>query len=42
MTPTWQAAPGRYETMPYRRCGTSGLKLPAERQPSEQQCGGSA
>ena len=29
MTPTWQAAPGRYETMPYRRCGTSGLKLPA-------------
>ena len=29
MTPTWQAAPGRYETMPYRRCGASGLKLPA-------------
>lgn len=29
MPPTWQAAPGRYETMPYRRCGTSGLKLPA-------------
>ena len=23
MTPTWQAAPGRYETMPYRRCGTT-------------------
>lgn len=29
MTPTWQAVPGRYETMPYRRCGASGLKLPA-------------
>lgn len=23
------AAPGRYDTMPYRRCGRSGLKLPA-------------
>jgi L-glyceraldehyde 3-phosphate reductase len=23
------AAPGRYETMPFRRCGKSGLKLPA-------------
>jgi len=23
------AAPGRYETMPYRRCGASGLQLPA-------------
>ncbi|MFM2341314.1 MAG: hypothetical protein RLZZ592_967 [Pseudomonadota bacterium] len=29
MTSPWQAAPGRYETLPYRRCGTSGLKLPA-------------
>ncbi|MET3121587.1 L-glyceraldehyde 3-phosphate reductase [Oxalobacteraceae bacterium GrIS 2.11] len=25
----YTAAPGRYETMPYRRCGRSGLKLPA-------------
>ncbi|MEY8876703.1 MAG: L-glyceraldehyde 3-phosphate reductase [Leptothrix sp. (in: b-proteobacteria)] len=29
MKPTYTAAPGRYEAMPYRRCGTSGLKLPA-------------
>ena len=26
---TYVAAPGRYESIPYRRCGTSGLKLPA-------------
>ncbi|QLI82922.1 aldo/keto reductase [Chitinibacter fontanus] len=26
---TYQAAANRYETMPYRRCGASGLKLPA-------------
>ncbi len=26
---TYTAAPNRYETMPYRRCGSSGLKLPA-------------
>ncbi|WP_410498205.1 L-glyceraldehyde 3-phosphate reductase [Chitinibacter sp. S2-10] len=26
---TYQAAANRYETMPYRRCGHSGLKLPA-------------
>ncbi|WP_348945026.1 L-glyceraldehyde 3-phosphate reductase [Chitinibacter sp. FCG-7] len=26
---TYQAASNRYETMPYRRCGRSGLKLPA-------------
>ncbi|WP_157314765.1 L-glyceraldehyde 3-phosphate reductase [Chitinibacter sp. GC72] len=26
---TYQAAANRYETMPYRRCGRSGLKLPA-------------
>ncbi|RAN77669.1 aldo/keto reductase [Bacillus sp. SRB_336] len=26
---TFNAAPGRYETMPYRRVGRSGLKLPA-------------
>jgi len=25
----YQAAPTRYDTMPYRRCGRSGLKLPA-------------
>lgn len=25
----YSAAPGRYETMPYRRCGRSGLQLPA-------------
>ena len=25
----YTAAPGRYDTMPYRRCGRSGLKLPA-------------
>jgi L-glyceraldehyde 3-phosphate reductase len=25
----WQADAGRYGTMPYRRCGQSGLKLPA-------------
>jgi L-glyceraldehyde 3-phosphate reductase len=25
----YSAAPNRYETMPYRRCGRSGLKLPA-------------
>ncbi|AGH49163.1 aldo/keto reductase [Sphingomonas sp. MM-1] len=25
----YAAAPGRYDTMPYRRCGRSGLKLPA-------------
>jgi L-glyceraldehyde 3-phosphate reductase len=25
----WQADTGRYQTMPYRRCGKSGLKLPA-------------
>jgi len=24
----WQADAGRYQTMPYRRCGKSGLKLP--------------
>lgn len=28
MTP-WQAAPTRHDTMPYRPCGRSGLKLPA-------------
>src|SRR6476469_9452528 len=26
---TYSAADNRYETMPYRRCGRSGLKLPA-------------
>ncbi len=26
---TYQAAPNRYDTMPYRRCGRSGLDLPA-------------
>jgi L-glyceraldehyde 3-phosphate reductase len=26
---TYTAAPTRYESMPYRRCGASGLKLPA-------------
>lgn len=26
---TWTAAPTRYDTMPYRFCGRSGLKLPA-------------
>jgi L-glyceraldehyde 3-phosphate reductase len=26
---TYEAAPGRYDAMPYRRCGTSGLSLPA-------------
>ncbi len=26
---TYTAAPDRYESMPYRRCGASGLKLPA-------------
>jgi L-glyceraldehyde 3-phosphate reductase len=26
---TYVAAPDRYDTMPYRRCGRSGLKLPA-------------
>jgi len=26
---SYQAAAGRYESMPYRRCGRSGLKLPA-------------
>ncbi len=26
---TWTAAPTRYDTMDYRRCGKSGLKLPA-------------
>lgn len=26
---TYTAAPQRYDTMPYRRCGASGLKLPA-------------
>jgi len=25
----YKAAPDRYDTMPYRRCGRSGLKLPA-------------
>lgn len=25
----WQAAGGRYATLPYRRCGRSGLRLPA-------------
>ncbi len=25
----YNAAPTRYDTMPYRRCGRSGLKLPA-------------
>lgn len=25
----YSAAPGRYETMPYRRCGRSGVRLPA-------------
>ncbi|MFT3960630.1 L-glyceraldehyde 3-phosphate reductase [Propionivibrio sp.] len=29
MTATWIAAASRYETMPYRRLGSSGLKLPA-------------
>ncbi len=27
--PTWQPAPDRYERLPYRRCGTSGLTLGA-------------
>ena len=27
--PTYIPAPGRYETMPYNRCGNSGLRLPA-------------
>ena len=26
---TYQPAPARYDTMTYRRCGRSGLKLPA-------------
>ena len=26
---SYQAASTRYETLPYRRCGRSGLKLPA-------------
>ena len=25
---TYVAAPDRYEQMPYRRCGRSGIKLP--------------
>ena len=25
----YQAAPDRYEILPYRRCGRSGLRLPA-------------
>ena len=29
MKPTYAAAANRYESMPYRRCGASGLKLPA-------------
>jgi L-glyceraldehyde 3-phosphate reductase len=29
MTPNWSAAPDRYESMQYRRCGRSGLKLSA-------------
>ena len=29
MKPIYTAAANRYESMPYRRCGTSGLKLPA-------------
>ncbi|WP_206244166.1 L-glyceraldehyde 3-phosphate reductase [Novosphingobium terrae] len=29
MKPPYAAAPTRYESMPYRRCGRSGLKLPA-------------
>ena len=29
MTTPWQAAPTRHDTMPYRPCGRSGLKLPA-------------
>ncbi|WP_068093762.1 L-glyceraldehyde 3-phosphate reductase [Novosphingobium rosa] len=29
MNPPYTAAPTRYESMPYRRCGRSGLKLPA-------------
>lgn len=29
MIPPHQADPARYDTMPYRRCGRSGLKLPA-------------
>ena len=29
MTPTYTASPDRYATMPYRRCGRSGLQLPA-------------
>ena len=29
MTTTWTAAASRYEAMPYRRLGSSGLKLPA-------------
>lgn len=29
MKPPYTAAPTRYESMPYRRCGHSGLKLPA-------------
>jgi L-glyceraldehyde 3-phosphate reductase len=29
MKPPYTAAPTRYESMPYRRCGRSGLKLPA-------------
>ena len=27
---TWAPAAGRYDEMPYRRCGVSGLKLPVE------------
>ena len=26
---TWSPDPARYDTMTYRRCGRSGLKLPA-------------
>ena len=26
---TWTPAPDRYDRMPYRRCGRSGLRLPA-------------
>lgn len=26
---SWEAAPGRYGSVPYRRCGRSGLRLPA-------------
>jgi L-glyceraldehyde 3-phosphate reductase len=29
MVTNWSASANRYEAMPYKRCGRSGLKLPA-------------